>query len=526
MQGRSRRTANAGFSFIEILIGIAILGIVAGGVIMGFTASSAQIAKSRLDSEASKIAQGKLEQISRMQYDDIGVVGGNPDGTIPPSSNESVSGTDFAITTAVAFVDDPTPGRTRNYINYKKVTVTVTPQKAIGEAVTQSTLLSPPTFGTIRNKATAVITALDAISGTPIKDATVTLFGSTSPTRTQATAIDGKATFGGLEPSSADSASPTYYYRAKADLLGYVTDSGFGPDDIKQSLAAGQTWTSVIQMFKPATINVFVRDEMGNAVTEYTELTVTVPDGGSPKTEVFAFPGGANTTLSTIAGKPIRPDLNNETTIKLRSDCYADPADIKLKVPAVYPSVPSQDFVFTLKGEAQRGFIRITVRDIATGLPIPNAAVSVSGGEKGVTAAVRKTDAAGFTRFCLPKSDKTPYTVSVASAGYPGATMTLTLPQGTTVDQTIQMVRAASCELHVRHRLGKGKLVKITSRTVTFDQVLTTNDMGIAVFKPIPPGVYDISLQTGFSDGQPTFTLDQTTSSLRCPNTYTATVPR
>ena len=104
---RAKRHRQAGFMYLEVLLGILLLAIVAGGVIEGFAAASSQIGKTRLDVVASKLALQHLEDIRNMSYSTVGTVGGNPPGTIPTSQTQTVNGTTYTVQTSIKYVDDP-----------------------------------------------------------------------------------------------------------------------------------------------------------------------------------------------------------------------------------------------------------------------------------------------------------------------------------------------------------------------------------------------------------------------------------
>jgi len=317
-----RRRHQQGFALIEVLVSILILAIVAGAIFQGFAASSAQVDKSRLDSVSSKLAAGALEEARNMRYDDVGTVGGNPPGTLSSTVNRVVSGTTFRIDTSVVYVDDPAQGRPQTYVNYKKVTISVTPQVPLGTAVTASTLISPPNYAAISGKATAVVTVVDAVTDDPLPGATVTLNGSTSPTRIDSTDANGKAVFAGLLPSATSVASPQYYYVASAARPGYLTHPDTPVTTTRENLTASQTWQVTIKMYKPATINVNLVDSAtGLPVTERSDITVTSPAPTSIAQTFTTFTGAL--TATTLGGNPIVPNLS-PFTVATRTDCYAD----------------------------------------------------------------------------------------------------------------------------------------------------------------------------------------------------------
>ena len=135
--------------YLEVLLGILLLAIVAGGVIEGFAAASSQIGKTRLDVVASKIAQQHLEDIRNMSYSSVGIVGGNPTGTISASQTQTVNGTAYTVQTSVKYVDDPAGGQPHTHVDYKSVTVVVTPNLTAGLPVTESTIVAPPNYASM-----------------------------------------------------------------------------------------------------------------------------------------------------------------------------------------------------------------------------------------------------------------------------------------------------------------------------------------------------------------------------------------
>lgn len=501
MPGRTRRAAQDGFSFIEVLIGIMILGIVAGGVLMGFSASQAQTARAKMDTIASKIASGELETIRAMEYDDVGTPGGNPDGTIAVTANQVVNTITYRVDTDVSFVDDPTPGRARNYINYKKVTVTVTPRAKVAGPVTMSALVAPPNAGAIRGKATAIITVQDSLTGQILPGVPVRLFGSTSAERVAPTGADGSVVFAGLDPSDPATGSARHYYRAAATLAGSNTD----PDtaDVKQSLAASQTWNATIKLYKPAHIVVNVRDKAtGQFVTQRTQTRVTLP---APQALSQTFVGYTGQfPIDTIQGEAIRPSLT-PTTVEVFSDCYVPATVPPVPVPQGYPANDTQVFDVNLDAIPHTGMLRVWVKRLAGGAPITNAQVVVSGGEQSVTYPIRDVDANGYVDFCLPKSTSALYTVSVVAQGYAGYSIVTAVPEGETVNQTMLMGTSALCQVQVKHRLSGAQQIRLVGvgATAPYDMVRPTNSSQIATFGNLNPGTYNVQIVSGYSGSQP-----------------------
>jgi prepilin-type N-terminal cleavage/methylation domain-containing protein len=123
-----RRSRQAGFSYIEVLVGIMLLAIVAGGIVQGLAATSSALGTSRVETTATKLATAALDRAHRMAYEDVGLVGGSPPGKIPATTTQTVNNVTFTVATDVEYIDDPALGQPQTYVNYKRVTVTVTPQ--------------------------------------------------------------------------------------------------------------------------------------------------------------------------------------------------------------------------------------------------------------------------------------------------------------------------------------------------------------------------------------------------------------
>ena len=397
-----RRSRQAGFSYIEVLVGIMILAIVAGGIVQGLAATSSSLGKSRAETTATKLATAALDRAHRMSYEDVGIAGGSPPGQIPASTTKTVNDVQYTIATDVEYVDDPALGQPQTYVNYKRVTVTVTPDSANARPMQETTLVAPPAIGAIAGKSTIVATVIDALTDQPIAGVPVTADLSTSPTQTRNTGSDGKVVFAGLEPSALAVTDPKYKYRLTVALPDpWVTHPDSAPAQAQQHLAASQTWTTTLKVFKRATINVDVRDAAtGQLVSERTQVQVTTP-APDPLSETLIGATGLF-TFNTIAGKPIQPSASN-FTVAVQADCYPN-ASISRAVPTAYPSNTTENFTFTLN-RAVSGYLDVTLRSTASGNPvIAGGQVQVSGGEANIAPRVRDTDAAGKVRFCVDPS--------------------------------------------------------------------------------------------------------------------------
>ncbi len=507
-----RGSRQAGFSYIEILIGIVILAIVAGGIAQGLAQTSASLGTSKVETTATKLASAELDRAQRMAYDDVGVVGGSPPGEILATRNVVVGSVTYKVDVDVTYVDDPALGQPQTYVNYKKVAVTVTPQTARAHAYSQTTLVAPPAIGAISGKLTIIVTVIDALTDDPVAGAPVTADLSTSPTQTRSTGADGKVVFAGLEPSAIPVSDPKYKYRLTVGLTDpWVTHPDNVPALAQQHLTASQTWTTTLKVFKRATINVNLRDAAtGQLITEHSQAQVTTP-GPAVLSEQQEGTSGAY-VFSTIGSKAIPPS-ESDFTVAAQADCYLD-ASIQRPVPTGYPEQHDRDL--RLRDDAgPSGYLDVTVRSVSSGNPpIAGAQVQVSGGQSNIAPRVRLTDVNGFVRLCVPPSGTVSYVVSVAHPGYGAGSVLAAVNQNQTTPVTIYSVPSASTGT-IRLTAGaSGQLVRLQALTGTYDASQNTNSFGNADFTGLATGNYMAYIATGFSGGTPTWSTGKVVSAV------------
>ncbi len=281
------------------------------------------------------------------------------------------------------------------------------------------------------------MTLIDALTDQPVCGAPITVDKSTSPTQTRTTGADGKVVFAGLEPSAIAASDPKYKYRLTVGLDDpWVTHPDSMPAVAQQHLAASQTWTTTLKVFKRATIPVNLRDAgTAQLVTERTEVAVTTPgpdvlsDGLDGNTGPFMF--------AALTGKPIKPSASN-FPVDAQADCYRSQTAAR-PVPTGYPSNTTEVFDFAMK-RVPSGYLDVTVRSTRTGNPvIPGAQVQVSGGQGNLPPRVRTADGNGFARFCLDPSGSANYVLSVAQPGYGAGAILAAVVQNQTTPVTVYL---------------------------------------------------------------------------------------
>ena len=74
------------FGLVEVLVVCVILIVVAVGLVGVLTSSIAATAVAAERTKAEQCAGDQVEQIRRKAYDSVGLVAGNPPGTVPPTA--------------------------------------------------------------------------------------------------------------------------------------------------------------------------------------------------------------------------------------------------------------------------------------------------------------------------------------------------------------------------------------------------------------------------------------------------------
>jgi hypothetical protein len=124
-------SAEAGFTLIEGLVGIAVFAIFVIGVYGAFIGASRLVEISRMLNAAAALANEQFEIAHNLPYADVGLKNGIPLGKITPSQIIARDNFNFLVVTAIQNVDDPfdgTLGGTPNDTSpadYKLMEVTV-----------------------------------------------------------------------------------------------------------------------------------------------------------------------------------------------------------------------------------------------------------------------------------------------------------------------------------------------------------------------------------------------------------------
>jgi len=145
MKKRKQKLKN-GFTLVEVLLTLFLTVLVIGGILAAVVTGLKLIGKSKAMVIATGIVNEKLEEVRNLSYEDVGVQGSYPSGTLPSSETLTRNNIEFTIEYRVDYVDDPTDERAPNDAcpnDYKLVKIKVTWSGISGGSVYGNTIVAP-----------------------------------------------------------------------------------------------------------------------------------------------------------------------------------------------------------------------------------------------------------------------------------------------------------------------------------------------------------------------------------------------
>jgi prepilin-type N-terminal cleavage/methylation domain-containing protein len=169
----------SGFGLVETIVAIAIFSVVAFSVYGGFFQVLNVLSVLKIKNLATNLANEQIEIVRNLPFDQVGIVGGLPEGKIPRTQNFLKEGNNFLITTSIQDIDDPADGQIGGSPNdlspadYKMVEIKI---RCVDCVYTQElvyyTYVSPQSLETMGQNGALFIKVFDA-SGQPISGANV-----------------------------------------------------------------------------------------------------------------------------------------------------------------------------------------------------------------------------------------------------------------------------------------------------------------------------------------------------------------
>lgn len=169
----------SGFTLIEVLVVILIMGFLIVSVLALFSYSIRLVKENKLRTQALSLAEQKLEIVKNLPYSSIGTASGIPPGTIPQIETLVFNGATYTINTQIVYIDDSADGilgvdpSELSGTDYKKVKVAVSWQGSFGtSSVTALSNVAPRRNQNEENTGTLSVLVFNA-GGLPVPQASV-----------------------------------------------------------------------------------------------------------------------------------------------------------------------------------------------------------------------------------------------------------------------------------------------------------------------------------------------------------------
>jgi prepilin-type N-terminal cleavage/methylation domain-containing protein len=408
----SRLREERGVTLLEMVVAMVLFGIVTTPLAGVMTASVKAHRGSQERTLAEQAASEQIEAIRALPYTSVGIVNGNPPGSIVASKPITAPGISATVATRVSFVDDPTRTGFVTGADYKRVVVTVT--NAGGKRLTQAeTYVSPSSRGAYGgiNGSLVRVQVVDFALNTAVANAPVALATGPSAPRNDLTDASGTVVFAGLTANPVSGANS--FYDVTTAPAGYVTLA----DDVPPSgvahvqLAPGQTFNTALRIYKPATISIRLNDSTGALFAGTATVTVASARGA----QSFAVSGG-QLTVTTVAGEPVVPSLSYGISAYSSTGRWAP--TVTRVVPDAYPTVLTSSFTLALAATAP-ATKTLTVKTVKPGgSALSGARVDVTGGPSLATLTAT-TNGSGNATFTVPSGSG--YTVTATGPNRVGS---------------------------------------------------------------------------------------------------------
>ena len=391
----NRLRRDDGFTLVEALAALSLLSVAIILTVTPVLAGFDVLSDAKLATIASNLAQGRVEELRSLTYEEIGFPLGVPEGILQASETVTAQSIDFIVTTDVKYFGsinagenvvpqggDGVEGLPDMGIDYKEVTVTVSHHAGAIRPVVMQTIIAPPNIAAHEGKANVIVELIKEEPATkpssPVGYPQVVLVKDTafypftgSPGQTQ--------TFAGV-PASETGATDYYYYaRLGATQTSYEANGWrIHPADIdvetdRVHMGPTETATVPLRIYRPAEIVVELFDDT-TLLPIVTNVDLTVDYEGTPYgfTELDPEWTGTGFAITELNGAPVVPGSYDMTATALG---YSLETRLDVVVPADYPTDVVHEEAFYLEVSTDT-FLEIQVVD-DSGSPISGASVTI-----------------------------------------------------------------------------------------------------------------------------------------------------
>ena len=295
-----------GVALIEALVLLFVFSVTTLAFYGVFSLGIKYINQSRNRTIAMSLANERMEMLRNLDYDDVAIQGGIPNGSINPNETVNIGGHTFHITTDIKYYDDPTDGTiTGSPVDtvpndYKIANITVAwGSQSNKEKVSLSSRFVPPGVESSAGGGALQINAID-FSGNPVAGVNVHLVNDTvSPAVNYNTTTDnnGSLLLQGVPTDLDKDYKITLSKNNYETVQTYPpTGAGFAPKDVNMSILPGVLNSETLEINLLSNLKLTSVDPFGNKIpnASFSLIGGRRLDDGSG-TAVYSYNGNETT---------------------------------------------------------------------------------------------------------------------------------------------------------------------------------------------------------------------------------------
>ncbi|MFA6415895.1 MAG: prepilin-type N-terminal cleavage/methylation domain-containing protein [Candidatus Paceibacterota bacterium] len=375
----------AGYTLVEVIVSVAVFLVIATAVYDGYVSLLRMITSTRLKTAAIALANEQLEIAHNLPYDSIGLVDGMPAGILPRFATSTRDGVPFSVRLSIQDIDDLFDGQIGGTPNdlapndYKRVEVEISCLTCKNfQPFIASTFIAPKNLENNTGNGALFVKVIDA-DGLPIPETNVHIvLASTTKTVDISETTNSVGVFQLVNTYPADlaykiSVSKTGYSSARTYAIG---EAGIvNPVQPNATVVAGQVTQVTLAIDRLAKVNIKTMNPVCQAIGSVpivwrgTKILGTDPDVFKIDSTIYTDSSGLKNIVDA--------EWDTYTLIPNMSG-YALAGSLPLQSLAVAPG-SSNDVSMILVPAIPRGLL-VSVKDAATGLPLANSDVHLSGG--------------------------------------------------------------------------------------------------------------------------------------------------
>lgn len=223
-----------GFTFIDIIVGTALLLIVSLGIFGAYQLGVKVVSQSKARITAIALANQKMEMVRNLSYQDVGTIGGIPAGQINETETIVRNNIEYAVKITVVNIDDSLDGiapADNQPSDYRRIKVKVSWAGRFGGEVALATDVAPKEAWSEAGGGIMSISVFDA-EGAGVPQANIGVINSAVDPPISAwylTDNNGNLALPGAPPSNEN-------YRIAVSKIGHSADRTYGREEVANPL--------------------------------------------------------------------------------------------------------------------------------------------------------------------------------------------------------------------------------------------------------------------------------------------------